>query len=542
MRRSRILPIVFIAGLLIVSCRNNPVDSADSRRSSIGLSVALPRAIAAGDIDSMAAFLSGDGIIAETFVPISVDKVNHRYSGSVQIPVDGSQWTLRVEIYDASGRKTGEGSVLFDGTVSSITVPVIVSGNAIPVIDSIYTDTTILGIKDRIYLFSSATDSFGGVLQYEWKFGDGVWIPVSGGDIAVIAPSTQQTWICSLRVTDDDLNTVYDALIFNIETRPPSSDAGQDTTVGVADTINLHGTGTDESEIAAWDWDIGNTGTFVTCSTGEYTAVAPSSATARYECVLRVTDDDGNTAFDTVGVFVSGLTYGMRLLPGGSFIDNLGHTATVSPFFIDTTEVTRSDWDSLMVNDPSWSPGEENPVEGLNWYSTIQYCNERSKRDSLDTVYSYDAISATSAVNLVCHWDRFGYRLPTEDEWEYACRAGTASRFYWGDSADDAVNYAWYSMNSDVYSSPVAQKAPNDFGLYDMAGNVWEFCWDWSSEARPDGRKDYTGAADGLHRVVRGGAWYSETTDLGSGSSAGIGPDIASYYFGMRMVLPVTAK
>jgi formylglycine-generating enzyme len=218
---------------------------------------------------------------------------------------------------------------------------------------------------------------------------------------------------------------------------------------------------------------------------------------------------------------------GMKLIEGGTFQMgalyhyNAGpvHSATVSSFYMDLTEVTQEDYQALTGKNPSDYPDNPRwPVNEVSWYDAVLYCNARSKRDHLDTVYCYTKDSATTPggflllSGIVANFMKNGYRLPTEAEWEYACRAGTTTNYYWGNSMDG--RYCWYAANSVTMPNPVATKLPNAWGLYDMSGNVAEWCNDWYadryssvSSIDPKGpaepSKDYY-----LYRVTRGGSCY----------------------------------
>ncbi|MGB7566362.1 MAG: SUMF1/EgtB/PvdO family nonheme iron enzyme [Chitinivibrionales bacterium] len=158
--------------------------------------------------------------------------------------------------------------------------------------------------------------------------------------------------------------------------------------------------------------------------------------------------------------------------------------------YVDTTLVTQTDFKALMGFNPSGNTSglAGLPVDQETWYDAVLYCNARSKRDGLDTVYSYTArtLSGQNTVALtgISDTDKIlidGYRLPTNAEQEYLKGAGTTSTYFWGEDAGQASTYAWYSDNSGGQTHPVAQKKPNSLGLYDITGNCFQWAGDWDS-------------------------------------------------------------
>ncbi len=208
------------------------------------------------------------------------------------------------------------------------------------------------------------------------------------------------------------------------------------------------------------------------------------------------------------------------------------HTVEVSSFYMGKYEVTNKEYKRYdSGHSGCWS--EDNyPVESVSWYDAVGYCNWLSDSEGLSRCYS----GSGDSINL--DMNKNGYRLPTEAEWEYACRAGTTTEYYWGSSMDDS--YCWYDENSGGTVHPVGQKNPNSFGLYDMSGNVLEWCWDWWGKSYYSS-SPYSNPASssGLFslRVERGGSWKSDAKYCRSASRGYFGgPDRWSNVVGFRLV------
>ncbi|WP_181786375.1 formylglycine-generating enzyme family protein [Streptomyces phytophilus] len=162
----------------------------------------------------------------------------------------------------------------------------------------------------------------------------------------------------------------------------------------------------------------------------------------------------------------------------------------LAPFRMAVYPVTQALYWEVTGRRPSSAQGSRLPVEGVSWWDAVRFCNGLSRQDGFASAYRFDADGES------VEWDAAagGYRLPTEAEWEYACRAGTTGPRY-----GPLDEIAWYRGNSDERIHEVGRKQPNPWGLYDMLGNSWEWCWDF-----------YDPEVYGTYRVLRGGGWFDE--------------------------------
>jgi len=267
-----------------------------------------------------------------------------------------------------------------------------------------------------------------------------------------------------------------------------------------------------------------------------------------------------SSARDIVTTRVCQIT--LKRIPAGSFLmgspetepdrdtDEAQHDVRITrPFYLGVHEVTQAQYEAVMGSNPSrfaatgtgkdkvagQSTGQH-PVETVSWLDAVKFCNKLSELEGFTPFYEIDGKNVR-----VTDWRAKGYRLPTEAEWEYACRAGTASRWSFGDNPADLGEHAWFDGNSEYRTHPVGEKRPNAFGLFDMAGSVWEWCWDAYDKDyyKQSRRDDPTGpdAAGAANRVIRGGSWRSSPRLCRSAFRGGYAPGYRFSYLGFRLAL-----
>lgn len=198
----------------------------------------------------------------------------------------------------------------------------------------------------------------------------------------------------------------------------------------------------------------------------------------------------------------------MVLVKGGTFQmgeDKEAHTVSLSDFLIAKHPLTSEEYDAFCKATgrelPSDAGSGKRPVIKVNWFDAVDYCNWRSQHEDLREVYQINQQQVSP------NWQANGYRLPTEAEWEYSARGGKESQGYKYAGSNNVDEVAWYSKNSGDETQPVGQKQANELGLYDMSGNLWEWCWDWYGDYPTKATNDPQGPDTGYGRVCRGGSW-----------------------------------
>ncbi len=204
-------------------------------------------------------------------------------------------------------------------------------------------------------------------------------------------------------------------------------------------------------------------------------------------------------------IYVQGGTFQMGS-NDGSPDEKPIHSVTVSDFYIGQYEITQKEWKALMGSNPSNWKGDKLPVEHVGWRLAAEFCNKKSENEGLQKCYS------GSGRNITCNFNANGYRLPTEAEWEYAARGGNKSKGYKYSGSNNIGHVAWYKSNSNHKPHPVGGKQPNELGIYDMSGNVLEYCNDYygSDYYSKSTDKNPRGSSSRSFHSVRGGSWYCD--------------------------------
>ena len=225
-------------------------------------------------------------------------------------------------------------------------------------------------------------------------------------------------------------------------------------------------------------------------------------------------------------ITVNGVSFNMILVDGGTFLmgatseqqgaaddEKPVHSVTLSPYYIGETEVTQELWQAVMGSNPSHYKGPKLPVERVSWYDCQEFIVKLNERTGLT------------------------FRLPTEAEWEFAARGGNKSQGYQHSGSNNLGDVAWFTDNSGSSTHDVKTKQPNELGIYDMSGNVWEWCQDWGRSYSSGSQTNPTGPSSGSGRVDRGGSWGSNARYCRVANRGNDTPDHRNRYLGLRLAL-----
>jgi formylglycine-generating enzyme required for sulfatase activity len=344
-----------------------------------------------------------------------------------------------------------------------------------------------------------------------------------------------------LRLTGARILKLKNSLQLNAH---PVADAGEDRTVPLGLVVELDGRGSRDADgdILRYRWAQVNgpevrvspintpTTTFVPLEPGQYVFAlfvddgkvesSPAVVVIEVEESPHATgetdslDLPGGAPMEFVWIGPGAFTMGSSEQEEGRHLDEIQHPVIISHgFFLGKYEVTQAQWESVMGSNPSYFSGENRPVEQISWEDAqafVQRLNEE--------------------MDEVC-------RLPTEAEWEYACRAGTTTRWSFGNDEELLGDYAWFEGNNDsIGTKEVGTKLPNPWGVYDMHGNVWEWCQDFYGAYVNDWQTDPSGPPTGSDRAMRGGYFGGEVQKLRSAGRAGPEPSRRAYSIGLRLV------
>jgi formylglycine-generating enzyme required for sulfatase activity len=221
------------------------------------------------------------------------------------------------------------------------------------------------------------------------------------------------------------------------------------------------------------------------------------------------------------------------------------HSVTISGFYLSRNEITQGQYRTFDDDHQSYFKGDNRPVEDVTWLDATRFCNWLSEQEGLTAFYDEHDLSQASP-HVAMNWEADGYRLPTEAEWEYACRAGKPSPFYTGhcittEQANYNGEHPYRMCTIGVYRQEpwnVGSGSPNAFDLSDMHGNILEWCNDWYGAYPRESATNPAGPVSGTERVARGGSWYGGASACRSAEREAFSPDYAVNYLGFRVARP----
>ena len=245
-------------------------------------------------------------------------------------------------------------------------------------------------------------------------------------------------------------------------------------------------------------------------------------------------------------VKVEGGTFKMGSKDSDNSADNdeqTEHTVTVKDFELCKFEVTVWQWKQYvkanklkMPEKPTWGFQDNYPINNITWEEAVSYCNWLSKKEKLTPVYTQQG------PNIFCNFNANGYRLPTEAEWEYAAKGGNKAKDTKFSGSTSVNDIAWHKANSKGTPHTVGTKLPNEIGIYDMSGNVWEWCWDWYNKDyyKIEDGNNPKGPTMGERKSVRGGSWDSKINYLRPANRISTIPSKTHEFYGFSVARSIT--
>lgn len=390
---------------------------------------------------------------------------------------------------------------------------------------------------------------------YQWYRGNvgTTTAPVGTNPGSYTTPTLTATTRYWVKVSNGSGEVSSSSCIITIGVAPSITTQPTSTTIDSGSTATFSVVAIGSTPLT-YQWYRGAVGTTTSPVGTNSASFTTSSLTATTTYWVRVSNIAGNVNSTLATVTVTAVTTptDMALIPAGNFTmgDSLDGSSDASPvtvnvsaFLMGKNEVTKALWDEVRTwgasngyTDLAVGVGKaaNHPVQTISWWDVVKWCNARSEKEGLTPVYTVSgAVMRTGTTAPVANWNANGYRLPTEAEWEKAARGGlSGKRFPWGDtiSHSQANYYAFSEYSYDLsgavnnyhptyaaggypYTAPVGSFAANGYGLHDMAGNVFEWCWDWyGASTYVNGVTDPRGAASGTDRVCRGSNWYDNAS------------------------------
>jgi formylglycine-generating enzyme len=479
--------------------------------------------------------------------------------GSIGGTGDSELWTAPLELDSCTVTCTVSDGI--SSVSKSIKLEVIPAPNRPPVISYLAADPSSVLTDNDVTMTCVASDADGDSLIYEWSCDGGI---INGNGAVEIwtAPSAAGFYTITCTAsdgTDTDTENKVVEVTASPNARPVINflTAEPDTVLIKGSSVFLCSASDPEGDELTYLWSC--TDGYINGTDSTETWHAPEKLG---QCVVTCAVSDGtNTVIRSKAVFVTDNT---KHIQGGYFEmgDRLGegnadelpvHNVTLSSFNIGIYEVTQSEWERYMPSKIyDYGTGDSYPVYNVTWYEILVYCNKRSIVSGLTPCYSIDgntdpdawgAIPASADSvwsSVVFNPDAGGYRLPTESEWEYAARGGIYNTDNYRYSGGESIDICgWYIGNyfPGDFSRTTGLKQPNQLGLYDMSGNVFEWCWDRHGIYTSDSETDPAGPETGDQRVLRGGYWNSTAGECRISYRKSCLPETAlEYYGGFRIV------